>query len=101
MEGIQALLAAEAADTIIGFLHRVHHLDHTPLPTPRAAFDDNLAFNESLDETFGPFRIFEIEVRPSEVLFTLDPETYRIYLAEYDGGDDSETIASVGGEVQP
>ena len=25
MESIQALLAAEAADTIIGFIHRVHH----------------------------------------------------------------------------
>ena len=101
MERVQALLAAEAADTIIGFLHRVHHEDRTSLPGPRTSFDDNFAFNESLDETFGPLRIFEVEFRPSEVLFTLEPETYRIYLADFDDGADSETIASVGGEVQP
>ena len=101
MESVQALLAAEAADTIIGFLHRVHHQDRTLLPVPRASFDDNFAFNESLDETFGPLRIFDSEFRPSEVLFTLEPETYRIYLADFDGAADSETTASVGGEVQP
>ena len=93
--------AAETADTIIGFLHRVHRQDRTSPPTARAFFDDNFAFNESLDEAFGPFRIIEVEFRPSEVLFTLEPETYRIYFADFDGGADSETIASVGGEVQP
>ena len=77
MEGVQALLAAEAADTIVGFLHRVHHEDRTASPTTEETFDDNSAFNDSLDESFGPFRIFEIEFRPSEVLFTLEPETYR------------------------
>ena len=101
MEGVQALLAAEAADTIIGFLHRVHRQDRTSLPAARASFDDNFAFNESLDEAFSPFRIIDVEFRPSEVLFTLEPETYRIYLADFDGGADSETIASVGGEVRP
>ena len=101
MEGVQALLAAEAADTIIGFLHRVHRQGHTSLPAARAAFDDNFAFNESLDEAFGPFRIIGVEFRPSEVLFTLEPETYRIYLADFDGSADSETVASVGGEVRP
>ncbi len=101
MEGVQALLAAEAADTIIGFLHRVHRQDRTSLPAARASFDDNFAFNESLDEAFSPFRIIDVEFRPSEVLFTLEPETYRIYVADFDGGADSETIASVGGEVRP
>ena len=101
MEGVQALLAAEAADTITGFLHRVHHQDRTLVTAPRVSFDDNIAFNESLDETFGPFRIFEVEFRPSEALFTLEPETYRIYLADFDGGADSETVALVGGEVEP
>ena len=101
MEGVQALLAAEAADAIIGFLHRVHRQDRTPPPPPRATFDENFAFNESLDESFGPFRIFEVEFRPSEVLFTLEPETYRIYLAEFDGTADPEAKASEDGKVQP
>ncbi len=98
MEGVQALLAAGAADAIVGFLHRVHHQDRTPR---LVAFDDNVAFNEHLDETFGPFRIFEAEFRPSEVLFTLEQETYRIYLAEFDSGIDSEGRASADGDVQP
>ena len=101
MEGVQALLAAEAADTVVGFLHRVHRQDRTASTAPTATFDDNFAFNDSLDETFGPFRIFDIEFRPSEVLFTLEPETYRIYLAEFDDGADSEAKASSGGKVEP
>jgi len=32
MESVQALMAAEAADTIVGFLHRVHRQDRTPPP---------------------------------------------------------------------
>ena len=93
MESVQALLAAEAADTIVRFLHRVHRQDRVLTPASKADFDDNFAFNEGLDETFGPFRIHDVEFRPSEVLFTLEPESYRIYLADFDGGTDSEAIA--------
>ena len=99
MEGVQALLAAEAADTVVGFLYGVHRQDRTPPPTT-ATFDDNFAFNDSVDETFGPFWIFDVAFRPSEVLFTLEPESYRIYLAEFDDGDNSEANASIGGKVQ-
>lgn len=84
MESVQALMAAEAADTIVGFLHRVHRQDRTPPPSPRALFDANEAFNDSVDETHGPIRIFEIELRASEVLFQMEPESYRIYAAEFD-----------------
>ena len=85
MTGIQALLAAEAADTIVGFLHRVHRQDLCPLSKP--TFDDNVAFNENVDEAFGFFRVFDVEFRPSEVLYRMEPETYRIYLAEFDGAE--------------
>ena len=101
LEGIQALLAAQAADTIVGFLHRVHCQDRTLPPTSMEFFSENSTFNESLDETFGPFRIFEAEFHPSEVLFKLEPETYRIYLADFDGDGDSEVIPSDSTEVQP
>lgn len=84
MESVQALLAAEAADTIVGFLHRVHRQDRTaPLP-PRALYAANQAFNDSIDEAHGPIRVLEIEFRASEVLFQLEPETYRIYATEFD-----------------
>ena len=84
MESVQALLAAGAADTIVGFLHRVHRQDRTPPPSPRALYDGNQAFNDSVDETHGPIEIYEIELRASEVLFQMEPESYRIYAAEFD-----------------
>lgn len=87
MGGVQALLAAEAADTIVGFLHRVHCQDRKLPPSPRAAYDANRAFNDSLDEAHGPIRIFDIEFMASEVLFHMEPESYRIYAAEFDDED--------------
>lgn len=86
MEAVQALLAAEAADAIVGFLHRVHQQDRTP-PPAGPSFDDSGPFNDHVDETFGPVRVFDVEFRASEVLFRMEPETYRIYLAEFDGAD--------------
>lgn len=84
MESVQALMAAEAADTIVGFLYRVHRQDRTLPPSPRALFDDNPAFNDSLDEDYGAIRIFDTEFRASEILFQIEPESYRIYLAEFE-----------------
>ena len=85
MESVQALLAAEAADTIVGFLHRVHRQDRTPPVSPRALYDDNTDFNDYVDEAHGMIRIYDVEFRPSEVLFQMEPESYRVYLAEFDG----------------
>ncbi len=85
MESVQALMAAQAADTIVGFLYRVHRQDRTPAPSPRALYDDNWAFNESVDDSHGLIRILDTEFRPSEVLFHMEPESYRIYLTEFAG----------------
>jgi hypothetical protein len=104
MESVQALLAAEAADTIVGFLHRVHRNDRTPPPFPRALYDDNPAFNESVDEAHGMIRIYEVEFRPSEVLFQMEPESYRVYLADFDAEaekDGADAAAEGSGEVAP
>jgi hypothetical protein len=83
MESVQALLAAGAADTIVGFLYRVHRQDRTLPASPRALFEANPAFNDFIDEAHGMIRIFESEFRPSQVLFVMEPESYRIHLAEY------------------
>ena len=101
MEGVQALLAAEAADAIVGFLHRVHRQDRTPPTAPSPIFDDNSAFNNHLDESFGPLMVFDVAFRPSEVLYRMEPETYRIYLAEFDGGDTEATGADDEEVSQP
>lgn len=84
MESVQALLAAEAADAIIGFLYRVHRQDRTPSPPSLAQYDDNQDFNAYVDDAHSAITIFRSQFRPSEVLFQLEPETYRICLAEFD-----------------
>lgn len=98
MESAQALLAAEAADTIVGFLHRVHRQDRTPAPSPRALYDESPDFNESVDEAHGMIRIYDVEFRPSEVLFQMEPESYRVYLAEFDGEAEDGDAAAAGDE---
>jgi hypothetical protein len=97
MESVQALMAAEAADTIVGFLHRVHRQDRTPPPSPRALYEANQAFNDSVDEAHGPIRIFDVELRASEVLYQMEPESYRIYAAEFD----EEVEGTAGTEAAP
>jgi len=84
MESVQALMAAQAADTIVGFLHRVHRQDQPPSPSSRASYEANQAFNDAVDEAHGPIRIYDIEFRASEVLFQMEPESYRIYAADLD-----------------
>jgi hypothetical protein len=101
MESVQALLAAEAADTIVGFLHRVHRQDRTPPPSPQAMYVDNQAFNDFVDETHGMIRIYEIEFRPSEVLFQMEPESYSVYLAEFgEEVDNAKTMAISDGPTE-
>ena len=97
IESVQALLVAEAADTIVGFLYRVHRQDRTPPPSPRALYEENVAFNDSVDETHGMINIFDVQFRPSDVLFQMEPETYRVYLAEFD----AETEGTAGAELVP
>lgn len=102
MESVQALLAAGAADTIVGFLHRVHRQDRTRPSSPRALYDANPAFNEYVDEAHGPIRIFESEFRASEVLFQLEPESYRIHLAEYaEEAEGAEPVSGTASGVAP
>jgi hypothetical protein len=84
MEAAQALLAAEAADTIVGFLYRVHRQDQAPPPSMRALCNRNESFDEYVDEVHGPIQILDIEFRASEILFQMEPETYRIYAADFD-----------------
>ena len=84
MESVQALLAAQAADAIVGFLHRVHRQERTDLPNPRREYDDNGDFNAYVDEVNGEVRIFHLIYRPSEVLFAVDQDAYRDLLSNYE-----------------
>lgn len=94
METVQALMAAEAADTIVGFLHRVHRQDRTP-QSPRELYDANQAFNDWVDEAHGPVCILGSEFRASEVLYQMEPESYRIHATEFNG----DAVGIAGGRV--
>lgn len=89
MEALQARLAAEAADAIVGFLYGVHREDRklpSPAspPTDRSVYDANPEFNEAVDEAHGVVRIFDLPFQPSDILFQIEPESYRIFLTEFD-----------------
>ena len=94
MESVQALLAAEAADAIVGFLHRVHRQDRLPPPTARAEYKEHPKFNDYVDEIHGLIRIFQAEFKPSDVLFQMEQETYRVYLAEYELEPSDDEVAT-------
>jgi len=103
MESAQALLAAQAADAIVGFLHRAHAQDHTTLLDEQLEYDDNEDFNDYVDEANGPVQIFELVYRPSEVLFAVDREAYRDLLADFvpdavDAGLSSEPEVAESGQ---
>ncbi len=57
-QSVQALLAAQAADAIVGFLHRVHQQDRNALPKIRLEYDDNQDFNGYVDEANEQVQIF-------------------------------------------
>lgn len=99
MEWVQAILVAEAADTIVGFLHRVHRQDRTPARQRQTLYDENPSFNEAVDEAHLPIRIYDVEFRPSEVLYQMEPESYRVYLAEFDAPG-AQGVASTGGAAE-
>lgn len=69
MAGAQAILAAQAADTIIGFLHRVHRQDAARDTSSKFAYEDNQDFNDYVDFANEPVQIFHLEYKASEVLF--------------------------------
>ncbi len=82
MESAQALLAASAADAIIGFLYSISRQEQT-IKQKQLNFEDHNDFNDWVDSAYKMIEIFDLEFRPSEVLFTMDPEGYRNYLEEY------------------
>ncbi|TCK75871.1 abortive infection family protein [Acidipila rosea] len=83
LESVQALLAAEAADTIVGFFHRVHQQDRSAPSPNNLTLENDAGFDAFIDEQFSAVSIFQEDFLASRVLFELAPEPYRLYLSEY------------------
>jgi hypothetical protein len=94
MEGVQALLAAQAADAIIGFLYRVHRHDLTRPRSVSMAYDDHPEFNDWIDEQSEPVQILSLPpYPPSDGLFNVDLEAYRDLLADYEADVAADEMA--------
>ncbi len=97
MEDVQALMIARSADVIIGFLYRIHSQGRSPT----FSYETNTAFNDSFDEANGPIQFSDVEFRASEVLHAMEPETYRIYLAEFNSDSDTQDTSMASEERVP
>jgi hypothetical protein len=101
MEGVQALLAAQAADAIVGFLHRIHRQERNIPSDIRLEYDDNKEFNSYVDDANEQVRIFDLIYSASEVLFATDQEAYRDLLNDFEPnvaeGEIAPTEESAGG----
>jgi hypothetical protein len=91
----QATLAAQAADTIVSFLYRIHRDALMQTPGARVYYEDHSDFNEAFDRDNETLRLGDLELLPSRVLFHGDREAYKAalndYIAERDGGDNGGT----------
>lgn len=95
----QATLAAQAADTIVSFLYRIHRDALMQAPGARVYYEDHDDFNESFDRDNEPVRLGELELLPSRVLFHADIEAYKAglndFIAEQNGSGEETDPADV------
>ena len=94
----QATLAAQAADTIVSFLYRIHRDALMQTPGARVYYEDHTDFNEAFDRDNETIRLGDLELLPSRVLFDGDREAYKAalndYLAESSGADNGAEPAA-------
>lgn len=90
----QATLAAQAADTIVSFLYRIHRDTLMQTPGARVYYEDHADFNEAFDRDNDTIRLGDLELLPSRVLFHADREAYKTalndHIAERDGTDNGD-----------
>jgi hypothetical protein len=100
----QATLAAQAADTIVSFLYRIHRDALMQAPGARVYYEDHADFNESFDGDNEVIRLGDLNLLPSRVLFDADREAYKAalsdYIAERDCEGDSSAAATQDGAEQ-
>ncbi len=100
----QATLAAQAADTIVSFLYRIHRDALKQSPGARVYYEDHPDFNEAFDSDNELIRLGELELLPSLVLYQVDLEAYKTalndFIAERDGEGADEEAAVLEEEVE-
>ena len=94
METVHAILVAQAADTIIGFLYEVHIRGRNPSTDPMRPLNRDSEFDKFVDDNHEVVRIFQLEFPASDILFEMEPDSYRIHRSDFvDRTDHSEAEA--------
>ena len=83
MESAHAILAANAADAVVGFLYQMHVQDRTPPTEMESGPNRNPDFDRYVDDLYETISIFGTDFLASEILFQIDPESYRGLLADF------------------
>ena len=100
----QATLAAQAADTIVSFLYRIHRDALRQTPGVRVHYEDQPDFNDAFDRDNELIRLGELELLPSYVLFHCDQEAYKAalndFISERDEEGDDEGLVAQDGEQE-
>ena len=78
MDTAHAILAAQTADVIIGFLYHMHTQRHDAPDSSR-----NEEFDQHIDEIHQVVQIFEVEFFASDVLFQMDRQAYSSYRVDF------------------
>lgn len=101
LEQRQAMLAAQAADTIVSFMYRIHRDARSQIPGARVYYEDHADFNQDFDEKAGPIRLGILELQASRVLFHADREAYKAALNEFIADRDGEDNDLPAGDAAP
>lgn len=82
MEGVQAILAAQAADAIVGFLFSAHRVERDGTQPKQAGHSRTI--DKLLDSVYDPVMIVGQPYAVSEVLYATDREAYLAVAASVD-----------------
>lgn len=93
MDRAQALLAAQTADTIIGFLFEAHMSDQINKESKEILYNKEEALNDWIDNQVEPIDILGCRFLPSEIVFMLDKAAYKDFKMAFE----SEAAASLNG----
>lgn len=83
LDARQAILAAQAADTIASFLYRTHRDTLMQSPGERVYYEDHVDFNEAFDRDNDVVRLNGLDLLPSRVLYHVEPTAYKVALSEF------------------
>lgn len=88
-----AEFAARAADAVVKFLVEAHrNSQEADGVSPAMSYYENPEFNDYTDELHKPVSIFSGEYKASEILFQMDPQTYKDALEEFLVEPDDEAV---------